>query len=138
MTTITDARTALYNQFYNNFTGVPQARITFDNEKFDPPADVSWVRFTVRHFGGGQESLGDVGARKYSRTGIVLVQVFTPQDEGARPADLLAHEARTLLEGINLSGTTIRLNNAEIREIGLIDGYFLVVVEAAFEYTETR
>jgi len=138
MTTVTEARTALYEQFYNNFTGVPQARITFDNEKFDPPSDVSWVRFAVRHFGGGQYSLGGVGERKFSRTGSAFVQVFIPQDDGVRDGDVLAHEARTLLEGLDIAGTTIRTWDAEIRENGLVDGYFMFVVEARFEYFETR
>jgi hypothetical protein len=138
MTTITAARESLYTEFYNSFTGVPQARITFDNEKFDPPEDVSWVRFAVRHFGGGQESLGDVGARKFNRTGAAFVQVFIPQDTGIRDADTLAQEARTVLEGKTLLSGAVRTFDSEIREIGLNDGYFMVVVETRFEYTETR
>ena len=138
MTTITEARTAFYTDFLANYTGVPSTRITFDNEKFDPPEDVSWVRYTVRHFGGGQSSLGGVGERKFSRTGAVFVQIFIPQDEGVYAGDLLAHEARTLLEGLDIAGTTIRTWDAEIRENGLVDGYFMYVVETQFEYFETR
>jgi len=138
MTTITDARATLYTEFSTNFTGVPAARITFDNEKFDPPSDVSWVRFAVRHFGGGQESLGDAGARKFNRTGAAFVQVFVPQDTGVRDADILAQEARTIMEGKTLLSGAIRTFDSEIREIGLNDGYYMVIVETRFEFTETR
>ena len=139
MVSITDARESLYAQFYDSFTGVPQSRIYLDNDDRTPSDDLPWVRLTVRHFGGGQESLGDVGSRKYNRTGSVLVQVFVPQGEGGiRTADTLAHEARGLLEGKTLNSNSIRLFDAEIREIGPTEGWFMVVVEARMEYTETK
>lgn len=138
MTTVIDAREALYGEIYDNITTVPQARVTFDNEKFDPPEDVSWVRLAVRHFGGSQFSLGPVGSRKFSRTGAVFAQVFIPMDAGVRAGDTIVQEIRTLIEGKDISGTTIMTWDAEIRENGLVDGYFMFVVETRFEYTETR
>lgn len=138
MTTITDAREALYGEIYNNITTVPQARVTFDNEKFDPPSDVSWVRIAVRHFGGAQFSLGPVGERKFSRTGAVFAQVFIPMNDGVRAGDVIVNEIRTLIEGKDISGTTIMTWDSEVRENGLTDGYYMFVVETRFEYHETR
>ncbi len=136
MTTIATARAALYQKYFDDVTAIPTSRLTFENEAFDPPDDLSWCRLAVRLFGGGQESLGDVGARKFNREGLVFVQVFLPQDNGVAEADTIAQEVRDIFEGTTISG--VRLFDTEIREVGLTDGYHMTIAETAFEYTETR
>ena len=138
MTTLAQAKTAMLEEYVNNTT-LASTQITLENEQFQPPDDTAWVRASVRHFDGGQDSLGGVGSRKFSRIGALFVQIFIPQDTGGTsPADTIAHEARTLLEGKHLTGTTVNLLTSQVREIGQVDGYFMVVVETGFEYTETR
>ena len=137
MTTITAARATIYQEYFDNAAAITVATdLTFENEEYDKPVATPWVRLSMRHFGGGQESLGDVGSRKFNREGSVFVQVFIPQDQGLSAADIIAQEAREIFEGKTLSG--IRLFTAEIREVGLTDGYHLILVEIGFEYTETR
>ena len=138
MTTLAEAKTAMLEEYVNNTT-LADAQVTLENEQFEPPVDTAWVRASVRHFDGGQDSLGGVGQRKFSRVGSLFVQIFIPQDTGGTsPADTIAHEARTLLEGKALTGTTVKLLTSNIRELGQIDGFFVVVVETGFEYIETR
>lgn len=138
MTTLIQAKVAMIEEYVNN-TILPAAQVTLENEQFEPPSDLEWVRVSVRHFDGGQESLGDVGLRKFSRVGALFVQIFIPQDTGGTaPADTIAHEARALLEGKKLTGTTVNLLTSQIREIGQVDGNYMMVVETGFEYTETR
>ena len=138
MTTIAQAKDAMLTEYVTN-TILASSQVTLENEQFEPPADTAWVRASVRHFDGGQDSLGGVGLRKFSRVGALFVQIFIPQDTGGTaPADTIAQEARTLLEGKHLTGTTINLLTSNIREIGQVDGYFVVVVETGFEYIETR
>ncbi len=137
MTSIAAARATVYQKYFDDATTITVADdLTFENEKYDPPVDTPWVRLSMRHFVARQESLGDVGARKFNRQGSVFVQVFVPQDGGLLDADTIAQEAREIFEGKTLSG--IRLFTAEIREVGLTDGYHLILVEIRFEYTETR
>lgn len=138
MTTLIQAKAAMLEEYVDN-TILLSEQVTLENEQFTPPDDTPWVRASIRHFDGGQDSLGDVGARKFSRVGALFVQIFIPQDTGGTaPADTIANEARTLLEGKHLTGTTVNLLTSNIREIGQVDGYFVVVVETGFEYIETR
>lgn len=138
MTTLIQAKDAMLSEYVTN-TILPAAQVTLENEQFEPPTDLEWVRVSVRHFDGGQDSLGGVGLRKFSRVGALFVQIFIPQDTGGTaPADTIAQEARTLLEGKHLTGTTVNLLTSQIREIGQIDGNYVVTVETGFEYIETR
>ncbi len=142
MTTYLEAKDAMIAEYVTNTTldTTPvTGQVTLENEQWKPPTDTPWVRVSVRHFDGGQDSLGGVGFRKFSRVGSLFVQIFIPQDTGGTaPADTIAQEARTLLEGKALTGTTIKLLTSQIRELGQIDGDFVVVVETGFEYIETR
>jgi len=138
MTTLVEAREAIYEQFINNYTAIPAARITADNEQFTPPVDLAWGRFSVRHTGSAQESLGGVGNRKFNRLGSAFFQVFTPENQGTFEADTLAQAARVLLEGLSLSSNTIRFNGCDVREIGVNNGWYGVVVEGNFVYTDTK
>ncbi len=138
MTTLIQAKDAMLTEYVDN-TILLSTQITLENEQFEPPDDTPWVRASVRHFDGGQDSLGGVGLRKFSRVGSMFVQVFLPQDTGGTSAgDTIANEVRTLLEGKALSGTTVKLLTSNIREIGQIDGYYVIIVETGFEYQETR
>ena len=137
-TTLSQAKDAMLTEYVTN-TILPDAQVTLENEQFEPPTDLPWVRASVRHFDTGQYSQGGVGSRKFQRVGALFVQIFIPQDTGGTaPADTIAHEARTLLEGKHLTGTTVSLLTSNVREVGQIDGYFVVVVETGFEYIETR
>jgi len=137
MVNVIDAREAIYATFVAAW-GTTSA-LTLDGEAFSPPAGAPFVRLAVRHTGSQQESLGDVGNRKFNRVGSVFVQVFAPKDQGARVADQLAHAARAILEGTHFSGSDIRIFAAATRELGPDeDGYYQVNVEAAFDYTERK
>lgn len=139
MVTITEARELIYEEFLGSYTAIPAARITADNESFDPPSGLSWGRLVVRHTGRTQETLGAIGLRKYASRGSVFFQIFVPENDGVGTADGLAHAARGVLEGISLSGNDIRFTDCDVRELGPDqDGWFGMTVEASFEYTETK
>jgi len=138
MTTFAQARVALLEEYVDN-TVLASTQVTLENEQYKGPSDTPWVRVSVRHFDGGQGSLGGVGQRKFDRLGSVFVQIFIPQDSGGTDdAETIAHEARTLLEGKSLLGTTVNTLTTNIREVGLLDGYYVMVAETGFEYQETR
>ena len=138
MVAIADARNAIYTYFLANFTGVPAARIDAANEEFDTPVGVPWVRLSVNHNFATQRSLGGAGQRKYDRGGTVFVQIFTPQNAGLNSADDIVQDVIDTLEGIHLQNNDIRLNTATPNEIGLTDGWHLLLVSIDFEYTENR
>ena len=136
MATLNEARERIYQAFDTGWAGLSIQ--TFDGEKFTPPTDADWVRLAVRHDGRAQDSLGGVGRRKFESVGRVLIQCFTPLNEGAAGADVLATAAMDIFEGKTLSPEQIRFTSAAPIEIGPTDDWYLINVEAFFTYTETK
>lgn len=113
--------------------------VTLDNEEHDNnDGIVPWVRVAIRHNAAGQETLGKVGNRKFMRGGSVFVQVYVLGNEGTSEADTLATTARNVFEGVSLAGTTVRFKDVIVRETGPTDKWYQTVVEAVFEYDETK
>lgn len=135
MTTLAEAREAIYKTFIDAWDSI--APLTLDNEDFQPP-NGSWVRLSVRHTGGGQETLGRTGNRRFERSGTAFIQVFTLQDTGTAAADTLANLARSIFEGTSITNTTIRFNNVALTEIGPTGKWYQINVSAAFDYDETK
>ena len=135
MTTLNQARTAIYEEFQTVWGATTP--FTFDNEKYTPP-DTEWVRLTVRHTASTQDTLGAQGNRRFERIGSAFVQIFVPTDQGTTRADELATIARETFEGKSLTGTTIRFLDVIVRETGVDGQFYVVVVEATFQYDETR
>jgi len=140
MTTRVAAADAMFSRFLDNFTGFPtnESRVECDNDSFTPPTDLPWVRLAKRSSTSSQESLGGVGLRKWERGGSLFMQFFGPLNTGSRTLRGHADEAAKLFEGVSLSGNTIRFTDAVVQEIGPSDGWYMIVVEASFVYTETR
>lgn len=135
MTTLNQARTAIYEEFQAAWGATTP--FTFDNEKYTPP-DTEWARLTVRHTASTQDTLGAQGNRRFERIGSVFIQIFVPTNQGTTRADELATIARETFEGKSLTGTTIRFLDVIVRETGVDGQYYVVVVEATFQYDETR
>lgn len=69
-----------------------------------------------------------------------MLQVFTASDVGADGADVLVQAGIEAFEGLTLAGTTVRFLDVSTRELGVPPGdtWYQVLVEAEFEYDETR
>lgn len=136
-TTLSQARERIYLTFKEDWgTTSP---FVFDGEKFKTPSpSSSWVRVSIRHNEGSQDSLGGVGARKFKRGGSVFIQCFTPLDRGRDASDTLADAARDIFEGKTLGTEAVTFTDVIIREIGPDEGWYQTNVEAIFNYTETK
>lgn len=135
MTTINEAREAIYARWVAN-TSIAAANYSFDNEKYDPPDSGQWARLSVRNTGSAQSTLGPTNGRRFRRTASVFVQLYDEVDQGLRQLDILARETRGIFEGVSFSG--LRFTNVVIRETGADGKWFQVVVEAFFDYEETK
>ena len=111
---------------------------TLDNDEFTAPDDAPWARFAIRHNAGTQDTLGRTGNRKFLRLGSAFVQIFTRSNTGTRQSKQLAQTIVNGFEGARIAGTTIRFNDVIVRESGVDGKWYLTVVEATFEYDETR
>lgn len=143
MTTRAQAREALYQAFVDGWTPTGFS-FTFDNEAFTPPENLPWARFSVRHAGSAQESLGGIGFRKFLRTGVAITQIFTLAQQGSfspglMQADELSTLVRNIFEGNRLrSDRSLRIFEASIREIGPEGKWYQTQVEASFDYVERK
>lgn len=135
MTTLQVARETIYQTFVTDWAAT--TAFTFANENFDPPVAASWVRVSVLHQTGNQETLGGVGNRRFLREGIISIQVFSPLNGGLRNQDALIQTARQIFEGRSLTGP-IWCTDCNVFEVGPSDGYHQFNVETNFAYEETR
>ena len=136
MTTLSEAREAIYDQFLSGWGATTE--VTRDNIDFDPNALSEWVRISVRHTASTQETLNSPGLRRFARFGSAFIQIYTEGDIGTQRTDELATIARNLFEGLSLSGTTVRFLDVVFRETGAEGKWFQSIVEATFEYDETK
>lgn len=135
MTSTQTARETIYQAFVDGWGATPA--YTFANEHFEPPADASWVRLTVLHQTASQETLGEVGFRRFRRQGIISLQIFVPINDGLRDIDALMQTARAIFEGRTLTGP-IWCTDANAFEAGPSDGWYQFNIDIDFAYEETR
>lgn len=137
MTTINEARVAIYQRFIDNWTATPDTNYTFDNEGYDSEdLAAPWVRVLVRNTAGGQETLGNEGSRKFERSGIILCLVHALENTGTESGDEIAKSFQSLFEAVRFNG--IITNNSVIRETGKTGRWFVTTVEVDFLYHEQK
>lgn len=136
MTTLNEAKEAVYARFAANFTGMTADRIAFDNEEFNEPGTGDWVRLSVRSTGRLQDTLGKSGNRRFRSTASVFVQVYTEANTGVKQSDTLAKEAADIFEGVSFGG--LDFTAAVIRETGPDGKWYQTLVEAEFDYDEIK
>jgi hypothetical protein len=88
----------------------------FSNEPFDNPIPATiWARFNVIDVDEKQISIGDI-TQEYRNSGILIVQLFAPLDQGIisilQTADTLANMFR------GWGGNTVTCNEATIKKVG--------------------
>jgi hypothetical protein len=136
MTTLIEAKEAIYTRFLASFTGT--SNIVFDNEdpSFDLDVVPDWCRLSIRHVDRNQETLGKVGNRRFRVKAIAFVQVYTKSNTGVQQSGVLVTEARDVFEGSSFSG--LDFNNAKTPEGGPEGKWYTAVVEANFDYDEIK
>lgn len=144
MTTLNEASTAAYQRFQVDWpTAQPDVPFTFEDEDFTPPVTAAgrpapWVKLSVQNLGGRQETLGAAGNRKFTRSALVRVQVYTAPGTGRKVSDLLCQSALDIFEGRALAGALVY--DGAAREIGLVENnrWKLSTVEVSFDYEQVK
>lgn len=136
MTTLHQARTAIYDRWIAQWPpAFPAVPFYFDNEAATPPAG-AWARVAVRETASIQETLGQPGNRRFERKGIVLAQLFQPKDTGVAAIADMAQAARAIFEGVSFGG--LDFYEVTPREVPSQDRWFQVTVEGLFNYYESK
>lgn len=104
-----------------------------------PPADKPYARITLRHTTSRQATFGPTGGRRFTRPGLITVQVFTPLSggQGLSLAEKCAIIARDAFEGRG-TASGIWFRNARIQEIGPDGTWYQMNVLVEFVYDELR
>lgn len=99
----------------------------------------AWARAQMQHNSGGQVSLaGDGGLRRYQRTGIITVEVYTPKGTGFDQLhDELIQIVKDTFEG-KTTPSDIVFFNVTPREVGPDGPWFQSNVLIVFEYDEVK
>lgn len=96
-----------------------------------------WVSIHMLHDGSDQHTMGEEGARVFTRTGSVVVQVFVPAGQrGLTDATALAMVASSAFEGRTVDG--VRFYRVGTKTVGRDGSWFQVNVTADFEFDEVR
>lgn len=134
MTTLDEATELVYQKFEDEW-GITTV-FTFENEQFDEPDEDPWARVSVRQTIHGQSTLGKVGNRRYLSVASVFVQVYTRVNTGVQQGGVLAKQAADIYEGTSFSG--LRFTNASTRPSGPDGKWYQHLMEAEFDYEETK
>lgn len=136
MSTFIEVRNAIIKRFRASFSAVPMA---LDNQNFDPPtpsATIKWVRLSVQFVGGRQDSFGKSGNRKFLKSGLLSIQVFTAIDEATNVNDTLCQQVQDLFEGVRIDD--IWFYDGGIRFSGAENEWFQQNVVFDFDFEDVK
>lgn len=107
--------------------------------KLVPPDDqLPWATITLRHTSSTQATLaGELGRRRFRRSGVVTVQVFEPAGQGLAKAVDIPQIIQHAFEGHATAGG-IWFRNVTLSEIGQSGAFHQTNISAIFEYDEIR
>lgn len=136
MTTISEARTVVYQRWLDQWTATP---FVFEGEADEDlyGGVVPWARVVYRNTEAAQKTLSAVGTRKYKRDASALISIYTQVDDGLTDAGVLAQTAKDVFEGESFGG--LFFNDGVVREIGEDDGrWYITNVEVFSDYQEIK
>ena len=108
-----------------------------NNPESLPDTKLSWLRVTLRPGSGVQQTLGNVGSRKFERIGTLWIQIFTPLNMGMKASNYLADGLGFLEGGKTPQGITFTAVSPP-SNIGNDGAWNQANVSADYSYYETK
>ncbi len=110
--------------------------VAWDNVSFNPRNVQAYVSAGLAHATGDLASLGAGASVQVRRVVVFAAQVFVRFNTGQAEADRLAEILLDFCESTHLTG--IRIRNTGLTEIGRVNQWFQVNVNAQVEYDSFR
>lgn len=128
--TLKEARNIILKRYLDAYRD--SMKVATTNKFFEPPVE-KWARIIVLPNGGGQESLGKAGNRKFKYIGLITIQIFTLNGKGTNGNDILAQDSLELMD--SFSSGTLNTHSGGIFPVGTDGEYYQqnVVIEYNFE-----
>jgi hypothetical protein len=140
--TISQARDEMLSVFTAAWEGDPTSApvpVLYPDRAQEIPTQGPWARARVQHNASAQVTLsGEAGARRFRRTGVVSVEIFTPTGDGLTLSDQLAMIASRAFEGVTTEPGRVIFRNVRVTEAGQDGAWHKTDVLADFEYDEVR
>jgi hypothetical protein len=140
ISSITEARDDIIGLFTTawNAQTPPIPLLIYQDKESDLPDNAPFARLSIEHTIFNQQTLANVGNRRFRRFGIITVQIFSLAGEGLANADVFAKVALDAFEGKATGADSIEFRNVRINEIGIDGPWFQTNVLAEFEYDEIK
>lgn len=120
--------------------------VSWPNKSFDPSkvggdpngaaaSPYPWVRLTILPATAGVVSSGGAGGRRFRESGLIVVQVFVPENTGDGVAEVLASAACDVFRAVEADGVRYAGPFGEAprtRTIGNAGGYYQINAECPF------
>lgn len=118
-------------------TGHPMAWPDVDTKGEIPPSTaIPWARTTITHTTGQQTALANHdGRRRFTHTGFVTIQVFSPTGTGITTGYSLAQSVVAGLQGVTTLNR-VWFRNVRMNEVGIDGHWHQINVIADFEYDQ--
>jgi hypothetical protein len=100
------------------------------------PVVLPWLRVGMKHNTGGQASLaGQTGLRRYTKHGLLIIEVFGAAGNGQQFTDPMADSLLAGIQGKSTPGN-IWFRNGTVREVGVDGAWWKTNVILEFEYDQ--
>lgn len=132
-----EARTAIQRRFLVDYEGV--FPISLDNQGFSVPKGDTplWTRLNVTFTPGADVTLGRKTNRRFTRAGILIIQVFTAAESATLLNDQRAQEFLDVYDGETLT-SDLWFVEGGIRTAGTDGKWYLQNVVLPFRYSEKK
>jgi hypothetical protein len=108
--------------------------IFYDDVAGDTPPNTPWIRIRVQHNSGSQRSMGEEGNRKFTRFGILTIQLFTPFGDGSGVSDEISQILIDIFEGRKTAPDDVWFRSVRYREVGQDKAWWQTNITVDFRY----
>ena len=97
-------RAAIEGRIATEMAASPAYPVSYQNVPFTPPNDTPWLQVFIRFGDNNYATLLAPSTGFNRQTGTLVVNVFTPQGQGAAANFTIAERIRALFDRVTLSG----------------------------------
>lgn len=102
--TYNDVRAAIEGRIAAEMAANPAYPVSYQNVPFTPPNNTPWVQVFIRFGDNNYATLLSTGSAGFNRqTGTLVINVFTPQGQGAATNFTIAERLKDLFDRVKLS-----------------------------------
>lgn len=113
--------------------------VFYDDVKNDPPATGPWARASLDFNNNRRVTVGgSIGNRRFTRYGILTIQIFTPVGDGRDAADTYAQKITDIFEGMDTGADAIFFRDCDRHDLGVHGSWWQTNMIIRFEYDTVK